>query len=190
MTLPPPPRGKCVEPGHWVIGGRRVRAVYQGRSSSIMGWKVEPAYDDTEVPPDRFIFLNDVREWIRDQEQETVMSSTISIELDPETEGVRYPAWDTWARDHGLVQNPGNGMFYAGDGSARVEIGYSTHRITFSTYHMGPGLPAVAELALELWAATGGGMHASPELSQIIALRYAGAGVLMEVAGKLQRETS
>lgn len=187
MTVP---WGECLAPGHWVISGRHVRAYYQGRSRSIMGWRVDPADGDDSQPPGGFIFLNDVREWIRDQEQETVMSSTVIITLDPETEGISADSWEAWARDHGLVQNPGNGMFYAGEGSARVEAGYAAHCVTFATYHMGPGLPAVAELALELWAATGGAMSASPELARIIALRYAGAGVLMETAAKLQRETS
>ena len=36
-----PLKRRCIETGHWVIGGRRVRAVYEGRSRHIMRWNVD-----------------------------------------------------------------------------------------------------------------------------------------------------
>lgn len=58
---------RCIVPGHWLIEGRHVRAVYEGRSRKIMSWSVEALEGDTDVPP-AFIYLNDVRKWIRNQE--------------------------------------------------------------------------------------------------------------------------
>lgn len=55
--------GKCVEPGHWVIGGRHVRAVYQGRSRKILEWVIDG------IPGGGFLYLNDAREWIRNQDR-------------------------------------------------------------------------------------------------------------------------
>jgi hypothetical protein len=56
---------RCVEPGHWLIEGRHVRAVFQGRSRKVMSWSVM-AFDGEPVPPP-FIYLDDARDWIRNQ---------------------------------------------------------------------------------------------------------------------------
>jgi hypothetical protein len=56
---------RCVEPGHWLIEGRHVRAVYQGRSRKVLSWTVG-VFDD-EVSPAPFGTLNEARDWIRDQ---------------------------------------------------------------------------------------------------------------------------
>jgi len=57
---------RCVEPGHWIIEGRHIRAVYEGRSRKVMSWSVEVLPGDKNVPA-AFIYLDDVREWIRSQ---------------------------------------------------------------------------------------------------------------------------
>jgi hypothetical protein len=54
---------RCVEPGHWIIEGRHVRAVYEGRSRKIMSWSVQ-GFDGEPVPPP-FFYLADARDWIR-----------------------------------------------------------------------------------------------------------------------------
>ena len=57
---------KCIEPGHWLIGGRHVRAIYQGRSRTILGWNIEVL--DGEVNPGSLDYLRYARDWIRNQE--------------------------------------------------------------------------------------------------------------------------
>jgi hypothetical protein len=56
---------RCIEPGHWVIEGRHVRANYQGRSRKILGWDVETLPGEVGQSP--FATLASVREWIREQ---------------------------------------------------------------------------------------------------------------------------
>jgi hypothetical protein len=58
---------KCIEPGRWIIGGRHVRAVFEGRSRKIMFWNVDGL--DGENPPNPFFYLREAREWIRNQEE-------------------------------------------------------------------------------------------------------------------------
>lgn len=58
---------KCIEPGHWRIEGRDVRAVFQDRSRDALSWNVTGL--DGEKPPNPFLYLSDVRDWIRDQKQ-------------------------------------------------------------------------------------------------------------------------
>jgi hypothetical protein len=57
---------RCIEPGHWLIEGRHVRAVYQGRSRNIQGWNVDVFDDEATLPA--FTYLADARNWIRNQE--------------------------------------------------------------------------------------------------------------------------
>jgi hypothetical protein len=120
------------------------------------------------------------------------VSSTISIEFDPLDEGVSREKWETWAREHGLRFEPGNGNWYGGEGRAQIEAGYAgpQRSIRFSTFWQGPGMGELAQLALLAWTEFGGAMSASPELSRLVTLRYAGAGAMLEMAGKLQRELS
>lgn len=59
---------KCIEPGHWLIEGRHVRAVYFGRSRNVQCWSVHPLDGDEDVPVGGFLYLSDARDWIRDQE--------------------------------------------------------------------------------------------------------------------------
>jgi hypothetical protein len=61
---------RCIEPGHWVIGGRHVRAVYLGRSRHILSWNVQQLYDDPVPPPAGFLYLDDARDWIRAMDSE------------------------------------------------------------------------------------------------------------------------
>lgn len=56
---------KCIEPGHWLIEGRHVRAVYFGRSRNVQCWSVM-AFEGEDIPPP-FIYLSDARDWIRNQ---------------------------------------------------------------------------------------------------------------------------
>jgi hypothetical protein len=119
------------------------------------------------------------------------MSSTITIEFEEGTIGISREKWDTWARDHGLNREPRRTLYYAGAGMTRVEIDYhSEQRVTFSTFHMGPGLYAVAALALELWTQFGGTLSASPELALHIWTRFAFAGEFMKLAAKLAKSES
>jgi hypothetical protein len=60
---------RCIEPGHWLIEGRHVRAVYQGRSRNVLGWNVEQLPGDRGFGPSPFGTLAAAREWIRDQVQ-------------------------------------------------------------------------------------------------------------------------
>jgi hypothetical protein len=57
---------RCVEPGHWIIEARHVKAIYQGRSRHVIGWNVERLAGDPEPPPHAFGTLADARDWIRD----------------------------------------------------------------------------------------------------------------------------
>jgi hypothetical protein len=68
-----PLKQRCVEPGHWVIEGRHVKAVYQGRSRNILGWYIPIRMDgDPDTPSGLFRTLDEARDWIRDaREQET-----------------------------------------------------------------------------------------------------------------------
>jgi hypothetical protein len=61
---------RCIEPGHWLIEGRHVRAVYEGRGRKIMSWTVGRFDDDREAPPaSGFLYLADAREWIAGQNE-------------------------------------------------------------------------------------------------------------------------
>lgn len=54
---------RCVRPGHWIIEGYDVRAGYLGRSRRINHWYI---VDPPEGAPPSFLYLSDVREWIKD----------------------------------------------------------------------------------------------------------------------------
>jgi hypothetical protein len=62
---------RCIEPGHWLIEGRRVKAIYQGRSRNVLGWNVQTLEGDEDPGPSPFGTLAAAREWIRNQGQET-----------------------------------------------------------------------------------------------------------------------
>jgi hypothetical protein len=59
---------RCIEPGHWYIEGRHVRAVYQGRSRNVLAWDIDVFPGET--PPGRISTLSQARDWIRDQKGE------------------------------------------------------------------------------------------------------------------------
>lgn len=59
-------KDRCVEPGHWLIGGYHVKASFQGRSRTIAHWYIMDAHERPGTPP-YFIYLRDVREWISRQ---------------------------------------------------------------------------------------------------------------------------
>lgn len=60
-----PLKQRCIEPGRWIINGRRVTAVYQGRSRNTLCWNIHKL--PGEDPPNPFWHLAEARDWIRKQ---------------------------------------------------------------------------------------------------------------------------
>jgi hypothetical protein len=102
------------------------------------------------------------------------VSTAVYFTFDPHDEGARREHFLAWVQNSG-GQVPGSESTYACFGAAgeRIEADYhSSHAVTFATFHMGPGMPALAELALGFWAEFGGSMDASEELRGLIRARY------------------
>lgn len=99
------------------------------------------------------------------------MSTAVHFTFDPQDEGVSRVRWLAWAGEHGFtLYDPMGGVYHA---SPQIEAVYvQRSQVTLSTVHMGPGVPALAELALDFWVEFGGQMHAAPELRGLIRARY------------------
>jgi hypothetical protein len=55
---------RCIEPGHWLIEGHHVRAVYQGRSRNVLSWDIDVFPGETL--PGIIGTLREARDWIRE----------------------------------------------------------------------------------------------------------------------------
>jgi hypothetical protein len=101
------------------------------------------------------------------------MSTAAHFTFDPYDEGAPRGPFLAWAHEHGVALESGNLLYYFGSGGERIEADYeSSHQVTLSTFHMGPGVPALADLALDFWVEFGGSMHADEELRGLIRARY------------------
>jgi hypothetical protein len=95
------------------------------------------------------------------------VSSAVTSTFDPDTVGVPNDSWLSFCEEQHVVHSPntaGGNVYYQGG----VEVTYSTHRLSFSTYWQGAAMPDVGRLAMLAWARWGGALSADPEIRQSV----------------------
>jgi hypothetical protein len=91
------------------------------------------------------------------------MSSSASIEFEPDTIGISAGEWRRFCDEFDIRHSPqtvGGDVYYAGD----VELCYQEHELRISTYQGGPATRGVARLGMLAWLRWGGQLRADPEV--------------------------
>lgn len=100
------------------------------------------------------------------------MSSAAYIHFENGTVGVSIEDWRSFCAEHCIEHSPrtvGGNVYYLSGLNGGVEIGYESHRLSFSTFWMGEAMAEVARIAVLSWRRWGGSISAAPEIRQLIA---------------------